>query len=323
MDAALNQLILELYRGSRECPADEFQDRALDAVQKAIPFDSAVWGAGANNPHVIHHVHLYRQPQRMNEDYVAGFQDKDFMRVKVSETPGVTVNLADLVTRDEYRRTDIYRGFSHRYGIEQILCTVLVDPVSGLYQFLSLWRADPRRPFREAERRAKQSLMPHLVESYRTNRIVSMRQLAFGRGKSAHAAAVCNRLGILHEIEGRFASLLRIEWPRWGGAELPRGLRQCAASGTGEGFLGKRIVVSAAPLKDLVVLLAREKTEVDALGRRERMAAERFAGGKTHQQVAQALGVSASTVRNQLRSVYRKLGVTDKAELARVLGDSA
>lgn len=318
----LNDLILELYRGGRECPMEEFQDRALDAVQRVIPFDSAVWGTGANDPHVIHHVHLYNLPQRMNEDY-AGFQEKDFMRPKVSETPGVTVNLADLVTREEYRASEIYRGLMRRYGIEQILCTVLVDPVSSLHQFLSFCRADPRRPFSEAERRAKQFLMPHLVEAHRTNRIAGMRQRVLAHGKPARAAAICSRLGIIHEIEGRFASLVRLEWPAWGCAQLPRGLRELAVSVAEEGFVGKRIVVRAAPLKDLVLLQAREKTEADALGRRERMAAQQFARGKTHQQVAESLGVSASTVRNQLRSVYRKLGVADKAELARVLGDSA
>lgn len=274
------------------------------------------WGGGANGPYIIHHVHLYRQPQRMIEDYAAGFQEKDFLRAKVCGAPGVTVNLADMVTREEYRRTEIYRGFAHRYGVEQILCTVLVDPVSDLYQFLSLWRADPRRPFSEAERRAKQLLMPHLVESYRANRIAGMRQRVLAHGKPAHAAAICNRMGILLEIEGRFASLLRLEWPRGSGAQLPRGLRELAASGADEGFVGKRIVVRAAPLKDLILLQAREKTEVDGLGRRERMAAQQFARGKTYQQVAEALGVSASTVRNQLRSVYKKLGVRDKAELA-------
>lgn len=319
----LNELILELYRAGRECSVEEFQDCALDAVQKAIRFDSAMWGAGANDPHVIHHVHLYRQPQRMIEDYAAGFQEKDFLRARVCETPGVTVNLADMVTREEYRRTEIYQGFTHRYGIEQILCTVLVEPVSDLYQFLSLWRADPRRPFSEAERRAKQFLMPHLVESYRSNRIAGIRQRVFGHGTPARAAAICNRLGILHEIEGRFAFLLRLEWPRWGGAQLPQGLRELWASGADEDFVGQRIVVRATPLKDLVLLQAREKTEVDGLGRRERMAADQFASGKTHQQVARALGVSASTVRNQLRSVYRKLGVRDKAELARRLRESA
>lgn len=316
----LNDLILELYCGGRECPMEEFQDRALDAVQRVIPFDSAVWGTGANDPHIIHHVHLYNQPQRMNEDY-AGFQEKDFMRPKVSETPGVTVNLADLVTRQEYRASEIYRGLMRRYGIEQIICTVLVDPVSSLHQFLSFCRADPRRPFSEAERRAKQFLMPHLVEAHRTNRIAGMRQRVQSHGKPDRAAAICSCFGVLHEVEGRFVSLLRLEWPRWGGAELPRELRQHLASHLDGGFIGERIVVSAQPLKDLVLLEAREKTEADALGRKERMAAQQFARGKTYLQIAESLGVSASTVRNQLRSVYKKLGVRDKAELAQRLRD--
>ncbi|HOT23558.1 MAG TPA: response regulator transcription factor [Thermoleophilia bacterium] len=39
-----------------------------------------------------------------------------------------------------------------------------------------------------------------------------------------------------------------------------------------------------------------------------------LAGGKTYKQVAHALGLSQSTVRNHLHNVYRKLGVADRAQ---------
>ena len=48
--------------------------------------------------------------------------------------------------------------------------------------------------------------------------------------------------------------------------------------------------------------------------------AEAFASGRNYKEVARLLGVSPATVRHHLRAVYVKLGVRDKAALARTLG---
>lgn len=50
--------------------------------------------------------------------------------------------------------------------------------------------------------------------------------------------------------------------------------------------------------------------------------ARRFAQGCTSREIAAEFGVSLSTVHTQLASAYRKLGVSDKATLNRVLADS-
>jgi DNA-binding NarL/FixJ family response regulator len=47
--------------------------------------------------------------------------------------------------------------------------------------------------------------------------------------------------------------------------------------------------------------------------------AEHYAQGLSHKEVAQLLRVAPNTVRTQLASVYRKLGIGDKATLARRL----
>ncbi len=56
---------------------------------------------------------------------------------------------------------------------------------------------------------------------------------------------------------------------------------------------------------------------------RERMIAERYAQGDTHKQIAQALFIAPSTVRNHLAAVYRKLGVSSKVALIGALADDA
>jgi hypothetical protein len=107
MDMKLIKVILDLYRGV-QWPVAKFQDRALESVQNVIKFDSAMWGSGTNDPHVIHNVHLFRQPQAMMDNYMR-FQEQDFLRAAVCANPGATVNLSDIISREELVSTEMYR----------------------------------------------------------------------------------------------------------------------------------------------------------------------------------------------------------------------
>lgn len=59
---------------------------------------------------------------------------------------------------------------------------------------------------------------------------------------------------------------------------------------------------------------------LERLSPREREVARLFGSGLTHKAVARRLGSSPSTVRNQLARVYEKLGVSNKTELAALVG---
>jgi DNA-binding CsgD family transcriptional regulator len=315
MDMRLSKVILELYRGSREWPVAEFQDRALETVQSVIQFDSAMWGSGANDPHVIHNVHLFRQPQAMMDNYMR-FQEQDFLRAAVCAKPGVTVNLSDIVSREELVSTEMYREHARHYGIECVLCTALIDPVSQLISFISFWRSNPKRPFRERDRLAKQFLMPHLLESYRANRLRHLSEAYDGATPARYGMCVCDKMGILHQAEDRCVSLLRTEWPTWGSAQLPGELRQLVGREGKMVFRGRTIVAEIAPSQDLFLLRLRKKERLDMLTEREHSIALQFARGQTHKEVAETLGISPATVRNHINTVYKKLGVCTKGELS-------
>lgn len=315
----VSEVIIELYQGVRQWAPEQFQENAFELVKSVISFDSGMWGTGANSPYVIHSVHLYRQPWAMMEHYTRDLQHEDFVRTAVCEHPGVTVNLADLMSPHEFKETRIYKEFCVKYGILSTLSTTLVEPLSTLFGFISLWRKRVDRQFSEDERQLKQALMPHLLESHRLNRFFFMPSTSGRRpnGTAQRICAICDGLGVLHDADTRFITLLRSEWPSWHSAQLPSQLRTFIADENGEQWSGKRVILRRLPLNDLVVLDARKKTPVDRLGQRERSVAELYAKGMTYAEVAQALGSSASTVRNQLVSIYRKLGVQDKAMLAK------
>jgi DNA-binding NarL/FixJ family response regulator len=57
-------------------------------------------------------------------------------------------------------------------------------------------------------------------------------------------------------------------------------------------------------------------TELDSLTVREVMVAERVARGASNQEIAQVLGISERTVKAHLSSIFDKLGVRDRVQLA-------
>ncbi len=71
---------------------------------------------------------------------------------------------------------------------------------------------------------------------------------------------------------------------------------------------------------DIVVLSfpAEQPAAETRLGDAEREVAEMAARGLSNREIAKARGTSERTVANQLASIFRKLGVTSRVELARL-----
>ena len=167
---AICHAILELHRAGREAAFGRFQPMALELIREILPFDSAWWGNAAAEPMEIHRLHLFNCDDTILEAYVP-YMAQDFFRAALMATPGTTINMADLIARERYVRTDLYRHVGQRYRVEWSLGTLLVEPVSSLHEFLTLWRHDGNNPFTEVERLTKELLMPHLAEAHRAMRL--------------------------------------------------------------------------------------------------------------------------------------------------------
>jgi DNA-binding CsgD family transcriptional regulator len=311
MNANVNQLIADLYRGSRDVPYPAFQEWALQQLRGAVAFDAAWWGRGANKPLMIHQVHLHRCAPTLVEDY-APWIGVDFFREAVCANPGVTISTASLRSRPDLEASTIYREFGAKHRVEWSLGTVLIEPVSSLNEFITVWRKDVRRPFSEADRTTKELLMPHLVEAYRNCRLLHLHE-ASQRDHSL-SWALCNPQGILIDVHRRFVSLMITEWTNWHSAELPAALSKQVIEC--KEFVGRKIAVKTTPLSGLYCLQARPRSAVDMLSNREREVANHYAQGQTYAEISVMLGLAPATVRNLISRAFRKLDVNNKAELA-------
>jgi len=79
------------------------------------------------------------------------------------------------------------------------------------------------------------------------------------------------------------------------------------------------LTLDARPVGDLYLLTARPRCAIEQLSARETDVARLFGDGRTYKEIAQVLGMSPNTVRHHIRSIYTKLGVNSKAEIAHLL----
>ncbi|KAA3623274.1 MAG: LuxR family transcriptional regulator [Proteobacteria bacterium] len=318
IDRRISELILELYRGTREHEPDSFRAWALNRLGNLIPFDSAMWGSSSDYPRRMHEVYLYNQPRAMLENY-SRFEDQDILRTAVCRNPASTVNLADLVSPREWAQTDIYRNHADRFGIRAILCSIDIQPVTGIINVISLWRSDLGRQFDETERVTKEFVAPHLFEACRYNRLLCMHPRHTG-GSTSEAPAIMQRDGLLLEADDAFVELLRLEWPNWQGAMLPATLVDELINQQLEAHVGRRTVVRAKRAGGLILLRVWCKASSDPLTPRELTIAELYVTGLSHKKVAARLSLSPTTVKSHLRHIYSKLNINNKTELMRILG---
>ena len=306
-----NHLLLALHRAGHDASVRQFQSVALELIGELIPFDSAWWGNASAVPLEIHRLHLHNCDPSILEAYLP-YMDQDFMRAELMAHPGRSINLADLTTRARFVRTALYQNVGKRYKIEWSLGTLLVEPVSSLNEFLTLWRHDPKRPFTETERQTKELLMPHIADAHRMARL---REVLDDPRTRRDCWAVADERGFLREISPAFVHWMRREWPAWQGSALPANLLPTVQDAVPARFGNQHLQVEKRGIyRYLLVTGARV---LDGLSAREREIVERYAQGETYAVIAAGLGLSPATVRNHIAHCYRKLAVNNKAELAR------
>lgn len=316
-----NDCVLQLYRLAREVDYDDFQSQALKAVQPLIPFDGAMWllvGFVGDTAYPLYR-HVMGRPESFM-DYVATIGDQDPLRRRTLERPGITAAASvqlDPVPED-------FRKWLERYNIAHAISTLSeFDKLSQLRLVVSLWRSDALPPFTEAERRRKQSLMPHLIESHRQNRRAVIHQALLRAWEAQHSTALVDGRGVLYHAEQAFIQLLARNWPEWRGAKAPEPLVERLVQRDSWELSTATDLIRCAPLGDLYLLVGTESNVLRELTTRERQVATRFSEGFTYREIADQLSLSPATVRNYIARIYQKLDVGNKTELRDKLASGA
>jgi DNA-binding CsgD family transcriptional regulator len=169
--------------------------------------------------------------------------------------------------------------------------------------------------FSAEERAALNLLSVQACSAWRTGVQLSLlRQLCKGN----RAAALVDRDGRIHAMQGQIYAALRSGWPEWREASVPPPLRLPTGVGTRLVAGGRQWTVESSGTLQLVI--ARPLGIAGTLTAREHEVAAAVLDAGSQQAAATLLQSSIHTVRNTLVRVYSKLGVRNRVELAQRVG---
>jgi DNA-binding CsgD family transcriptional regulator len=243
-------------------------------------------------------------------------KDQDWLHQTLSSNPGTTLNIEGI----QGEPTQVFREHRTKYRMAHAQASLCAEPSLGLWTAISFYRGPERPPFTEAERQLKQALTPHLVEAWHLNAFHFLdRKGEVPQDQQRRGRALIDAEGYAYNAEPAFAELLALEFPDWSGPDVPAEIRN-APPGTTLDYGVASIHCGQLEPDGLRLVTVRQRSETAKLTPREREVAEAYAAGLTYREIAAELGSSPTTVRNQLQSVYAKLGVSTKVELVQRVG---
>lgn len=310
-----SQLLLRLYRMAQDLPITDFQDAALGLVKGVLPFDSSLWGTAAPSPEGpdIHTVHLHNKSPEMLPAYES---------VKHQDTAVAAMFAQPRATRGYHLETWFadpgqkeIRDMMRRFEIENMLATTVIDPSTRFAHWILLYRAERDAGYTPEETARLELLAPHVMEALAINRKMHLERLGPAQQEGApRGSAIADMRGVVYHADARFAALAGEEWSDWQERRLPAELSTHFLQDS-ERFRGRAVVVDARIEQQLLFLKARPRCRADGLTAREFTIASLIAKGDTHKEIAQTLGRSPATVRNQIQAIYEKLEVGNIAGL--------
>jgi DNA-binding CsgD family transcriptional regulator len=314
-----SEWMLALYRSARELPESEFQDHAIRLVQPLLGFESAIWGTGTTDGRSIRAGSAHRHevdPAAL--DAWTAINGKDKAIAIGASRMGHTFQF-HAPTLFSAPEDGEFRAYAQRWRRKIHLATGIPEPTPAGLQWMSLYRhADLE--YSESQRQLCECLMPHLAEALRINRALGIARAPATPTASPEGAglALADAQGQLHFAQAAFVQLLQREWCEFEGRTLPRPLQDFIAGHHAGTFSGRSIRCIVRCSADLFLIEAHARTAIDRLPPQRARIVRLYASGHSHKAIARQLRLAPSTVRNQIATAYRELGISSKAQLLAV-----
>jgi DNA-binding CsgD family transcriptional regulator len=310
----LNRLLLSLYDAAQTCSLLEFHEHALAQARRALRFDSAaVLTASVSEDQelAIQNLHFHNQSNDTLTDREALTTPDQALAQAWRHRGGCIAADSSALFRD----TD-FMHYCKKHGIAHSLVLIPPTAKAGNFDLISLWRARPRSAYASDDIRIGDLLLPHLMKAREINQ-----RLAFGAGAAVlpqQISLVSSKAGRLYFIDDAAIALLQSEWRQWTPPLLPPAL--LAALKDGASQLAGRGIMATTTVRDKLLFIQLSPTSgLPRLTPAELQVAGLAARGLSYKEIAREQDISPATVRNQLHSVYKKLGVSNKAALTAAL----
>ena len=310
----VHSFISTLYTAVHGVSPKRFQEKVLERLKRLIHFDKALWLSGYAREILITQVYLYNLPDSLMASWEERKGQDRVLKGILEDFPGRTVDMREFYTQDERLSAEIYQNHSKKFGIEHVITTALPDYHTGLVEAVSLYRSDRDNPFSREDREMKEFLFPLMAEAFCYNQLNHMLRLSGQR--QASLLAVCDQKAWLRHAEPGFHEMLKEVWPDWSGPVLPEPFLELIASSRSKELRYKPVHFRHEKIGEMSLVFAHRRKLTRQLSKREDQVALMFASGKSYKEIAAELELSPATVRNHIGSIYAKLNVSTKLELA-------
>jgi len=307
----VDSFIANIYRSVQYRGTEGFREAVLRSLGVLIPFDGALWGSGNYETQVFHSVITLG----VDKDYPKALEETRDLNPILPELIshlGTAIDMSSVMPDEEFYDSEVYRRCFSRYGVERILSYVDIDRRTNIYSLISLYRFDRDHPFTEDEREVFERAAYHMINAAQNAFFLHIAQESAAEDEIG--AAICDGYGLFYEAQPEFLELIDQKFPDWRGEALPFDLPERDERVTVNG-----LCVECHPFADLYCVLLWEERPTDALPERDREIVNGVCRGMTFKEIARELDLAPSTVSNRLYRIYRKLGVTSRASLAKLV----
>lgn len=313
-----NQTILDLYSAAQTERVEDFGKFAIQSLMHAVRADSGGMfvfrfdeqGKMFISSYVSQNIHPDKSALRqeligdeiITKDHL---HSKDPLLVKALKNP----NKAHIMQVDKRLDKSV---FEYGRASESMNAMTHFSAYGLHFSGINLWRVKQADIFTAQEIMSANILMPHVRQSMMINQKLAanvLSNLAVNDG-----FMVVERRGQIHHIDDLAVILLRKEFPDWLSHFLPSEIMQSL----GKTYIGKHISLHFRLDGGLFFIQISAKQSSDKLTTAELRVVEHVVKFGSYKEAARKLGVSVSTVRNQLHTVYSKLGIHSKSELTKV-----
>lgn len=324
-------LLLDIYDGAQHCTIPDFNQYALTKFKNVLQFDSAVivdFSAIQQQKIIIQSIHLHDAPvekmldrpkaigtESLNKN--GALSSRDFVLKKALAERGnsVIANLTEGVSDPHI--LDYCRKYETAHSLTFVSGQTTVHTVPTI----ALWRAVKTNAYSRNDADAANMLLPHILQAKRINGRLNVFPSSEPDGTST---ALATPEGCLHFVDPEVIRLMQLEWKEWMPPLLPRLLIDSLRQNSEMIFVGVSIYVKASMQGNMICMIIIEKRRQQVpLSTAEYRAARLAAEGLTYKEIARKLDISPATIRNQLHSAYRKLGVSNKTALRNALPELA
>lgn len=311
----LDTFISNIYRAVQFRGTEGFREATLRSLGVLVPFDGALWGTGNFAAREFHSAIL----MGLNKDYTQALErtrDINPILPQLLGNMGQAVDMETICPDKTFYKSDIYRQCFAQFGVERILSIVDVDKRSNIYTLISLYRFNRKDRFSDEERQLFERAAYHMRHA--AMHAFFLHIAVESDTAPEISAAICDRHGTFYQAMPEFLDLLEHHYPQWRGDVLPFAVPQ-----PGEKITENGLCVESEAYADLFCLRLWEERPTDALPQRDREIINGVCKGMTFKEIARELQLAPSTVSNRLYRIYRKLGVTSRAGLAKLVhGDN-